>query len=214
MMVYIEHNDPLYHQAYFADEILVVQDYVKQALYALKNAETHASWNNGVTWRGHEMKFPKTRSSYDFWMQKIQHLGHSDPMFSDQSDEPCLDINVNMLMNFFGPLRMNMHQRLDIENNCWETGWIIDPAEFIAWTTVKFIHKLDGTVGSFQGQVQFTEIMSSRGTFGYGSFYGDLNQIAYERVLAYIADNNLNPDTMELIRRVSYPLQPDPPAED
>ena len=56
-MTYYASQDPLYHETYFSDEILKTQDYVKQCLFAVKNAETHGDWETGVEWRGRQMTY-------------------------------------------------------------------------------------------------------------------------------------------------------------
>ena len=204
-MVYYKHLDPLYHETQFANEILKMQDYVKQALFAVSDAETHVQWRNeGVSWRGQTLQFPKARNHYEFWMQKVhEQIQSKDPIFSDYPDEPCLDISPAFLFNFLGPLRMNMHIRLiDDENS--EVGWIMPPEELIAFTTVKFIHFLDEEVNVVQGKVQWQEIIGSKGTFGYGNIYGKLNEFAYNHVEQYIATNEIDFEEYDLIDSVTY----------
>jgi len=215
MMVYYEFLDPLYHETKFANEIMRVQDCVKQALYALKNAETHVQWKNGdgVPWRDFHLKLPKARNEYDFWMQKVHDkMGDSAPMFSDYPGERCLDINAFFMYNFFAPLRMNLHKRYNAEDDEWEVGWIMDPDKLISWTTVKFIHFFDQKIQLIVGKVQWQEILKSTTNFGYGDVFGELNEFVYNKVSQYIIEERLDVDDCELINSVTY-AEPAEPAE-
>ena len=215
-MVYYEYLDPLYHETKFSNELLKMHDYVKQALCAMKSAETHISWKNpGVEWRGHHIKLPKGRNEYEFWTQKVHSsINEADPMFSDVPDEKCLDISPAFLFNFLGPLRMNMHRRFKADSNTYQVGWIIEPTELIAWTTAKFIHHLDAKVQIVVGKVQWQEIIGSKGQFGYGDIYGELNEFVYDRVKSYVAENNIDLDKVDLHNCVEYDAQDPAPSEE
>ena len=205
-MTYYRHLDPLYHETHFADEILKVQDYVKQYLFVLKDADTHISWTNDtLTWREYTIKFGKKRNEYEFWMQKVQDLKDDEPIFSDYPEERCLRISKFFMYNFTAPLRMNIHRRYDAEKQEWTMGWVMDPEELIDWAMKKFIHHYDQTIKLNQGKVQWMEILKSNTNYGYQSVFGQLNEFIYTKVEHYINQNNIDLDTYEMFNQVTYP---------